>query len=84
MTFGLILRSGAPRPVGGIRRAAPQQASANTIIMHGERCRIAAILGGEAADDGAGEDGDECRAFDQRVAGGKFVRSSDDRAGCRT
>ncbi len=33
---------------------------------------IAAILGGDAADDGAEQDGDEGRAFDQRIAGGKF------------
>src|SRR6476620_5061783 len=33
---------------------------------------IAAVLGGDAADDGAEQDGDEGRAFDQGVAGGEF------------
>ena len=45
---------------------------------------IAAVLGGDAADDGAEQDGDEGRALDQRVAGGEFRARRDDRAGCRT
>jgi hypothetical protein len=34
--------------------------------------RIAAVLGGEAGDDGADQDGKEGAAFDQRVAGRQF------------
>ena len=33
---------------------------------------IAAVLGGDAADDGAQQDCDEGRALHQRVTGGKF------------
>ncbi len=38
----------------------------------GERCRVAAILRREPADDGAEQDRHEGRAFDQRVAGRQF------------
>ena len=34
--------------------------------------RIAAVLGGEAGDDGADQDGEEGAAFDQRIAGRQF------------
>ena len=53
-------------------RLAPQHMSENTIIRQRERGRIAAVLGGEAADDGAEQNGDEGCALHQRVAGGKL------------
>ena len=66
-----------------MKRAAIQQASANTIIMLANEAWIAAVPGGEAADDRAGQDGDEGRALDQRVAGRQFGLLQDDPAGCR-
>ena len=65
-----ITRSGAPSPVAGMNSAAnPAQHSANTIIRAAKESGIAAVLGGEAAGDGAAEDREEGRALDQRVAG---------------
>ena len=40
--------------------------------QRGELDRVAAVLGGDAADDGAEQDRDEGRALDQRVAGRKL------------
>ena len=65
-------------------RLATQHSSANTIISSAKAAGIAAVLGGDAADDGAEQDGDEGRALDQRVAGRQFASARDDRAGCRT
>ena len=52
--------------------AATQHGSANDHHHAGEGGGVAAALGGEAADDGAGQDGDEGRALDQRIAGRQF------------
>ena len=62
---------------------APSTASENNDHQQAKIGRIAAALGGEAADDGAEQDRDEGRAFDQRVAGRQFGALRDDRAGCR-
>ena len=71
-TFFWIVRPGAASPVRGMNRLAPQHMSENTIISEREPGRVAAVLGRDAADDGAEQDGDEGRALDQRVAGGQF------------
>ena len=64
---------GAPSPVGGINRLASQQASAKSHHQRGETRDVAAAARGQPADDGAGENGDEGRAFHQRIAGGQLL-----------
>ena len=66
-------RCGAPIAVEGMNSAAIQAASGEADHQREEDRRAAVFVRGEAAGDGAGEDGDEGRAFDQRVAGGQFV-----------
>ena len=68
-TLRRMTRSGAASPVGGMNRLAPQQASEKMIIRKPNEARIAAAMRGKAADDGAEQNGNEGRAFDQRVAG---------------
>ena len=71
--FLLMMRLGAASPVRGISSAETQHSSANTITMHREGGGAAAALGGDAADDGAEQDGDEGCALHQRVARGQFA-----------
>ena len=66
------LSCGAPSPVGGINRPAVQQANANPITSKTKTLAVAAARG-QTADDGAGENGDEGRAFDQRIAGRQLL-----------
>ena len=70
--LGSTSRFGAPWPVRGMSRLEPQQSSAKTMISAPNIGRMVALLGGEAADDGAEQDRHEGRAFDQRVAGGQL------------
>ena len=65
-------RSGAASPVRGMNRLAPQHISENTIISNAKWAGSPPSLAANAADDGAEQDRDEGRAFDQRVAGRQF------------
>ena len=53
-------------------RLAPQHSTREHHDHGAEHGRMVALLGGEAAHDGAEQDRHEGRAFDQRVAGGQF------------
>ena len=68
----LMTRFGAPSPVCGMNRLATQHQRRHH-HQPGKVQRIAAAARREATNDGAEQDGEECRAFDQRVAGGQFL-----------